>query len=317
VSSENNPWDVLPTPEGRDAVRERIKQFQAEGNRLEVGRGLTALSRLVVEVGSWDGRPPLPLAAALANEAIVVLRETGDRESLAAAVKASTVPFVTPGANPAKLTEAVRLPEEGKDPQTEAWTLYRMSKRAGAQDLRAARALRGKAHAIFEQTGDPTGQAWCLIAEASDLHHKDPRRSAEMFSRASDLFLEAGDKPSGARALMMGEVFGRPQLDYDERKQFLEDALRIYEEVGDAAGKGPVYRALAWLADEFGKKEEAFACREMEQDLDIEIYGSREARIRAELKRLEQELEFASETKERRHLQEKVADLKAQLAVES
>jgi hypothetical protein len=312
VTNEQNPWDVPATAEGRDTVRERIKEFQAQGNRREVGRGLTALSQLVMEVGSWDGRPTLPLAAALANEAVVVLRETGDRKSLAQAVRASAVPFVTPGISPQKLAEAVRGSETG-DPQSEAWALYRMSKRAGTVDPRAARALREQANTLFEQTGDTIGQAWCLMADASDLHHRDSRRSAEMFSRASDLFLESGDKSNAARALTMGEVFGRQVLSYEERRQILEDALTIYGEANDHASQAHVYRCLSWLAEEFGKGQEAQAFREKEDALEIAVYGSRERRIEADINRLKRELEFASEAKERRHLQDQIEDLKASL----
>jgi hypothetical protein len=310
VEMKPDPFDVPWTEEGRDEVRRRVEELWDKGDSLELGLGLTRLSRLVFQVGSWDDGSAFGVAATIADRAIEVLRRIGDKQALAAALRARAVPFVQPDIVEECLNEALSLSREIGDRAGEAAALFRLSKASIANPRPD---LLSEAETIYQELDDACGIAVCLMARAFQDGPREDRDRVEKATRAAHEYERGGDVESAYRTRMIANMFSSEATPYEERKANLVEAVRLARATGDLGNLASVYRSLSNLGTTAGRPDDEAHFSQLEDELDEPLYGGREGRLRADIANLEEVLDVST-SRHKREVNRKIKALRKELS---
>jgi DNA-binding SARP family transcriptional activator/tetratricopeptide (TPR) repeat protein len=108
--------------------------------------------------------------------------------------------------------------------------------------------------AAARRLGDPVAQAHAHDGLGSAYGWlHDHRRAEEHLRRAGDLFRAAGDRRSQARMLRMTAWVYEQQGRFEEAFAQDEQALLLYQEIGDRNGQADVLNALGWYHGQLGR----------------------------------------------------------------
>ncbi|MEZ0326388.1 MAG: hypothetical protein ACAH95_10820 [Fimbriimonas sp.] len=299
------PWQVKDTPEGREKLLALVAEYEAAGQRRELGLTLTRLARLAKQIGVGDDQNGFVMSATYGQRAVEVLRQTDDRKALAAALRVAAVPFITGTQPTTLLLEALDISRSIGDLEGEGWAIYTL-----------ANSFRGQGHGFtlqdaqsrFEQCGCKSGVGLCLqsLSLATDKGRWD------LLHRAADLFEADGEFKLAARALHMAcsiDFEDKPPEDHEASLLHALELCRKYDSPRDEAFSFRLLRNTFLSVDP--AKAAQYAAQE--DELDVPAYGSREGRLRYELEGQREMLEFA-ERGEKKAIKAEIKRLEAELA---
>ncbi|UCC75419.1 MAG: tetratricopeptide repeat protein, partial [Anaerolineales bacterium] len=209
--------------------------------------------------------------------------------------------------------DALDLAQRMGDPPLLAGSLNWMGNwHLNAEDPKAAITHHQQALAIFEQLGDPRGLAATLdLLGIASLLVGDMTSSVEYYERAIELFQELGDLPSLASSLtgrgtcacwQYAVLTLVPSTAPIHPRRDLEEAVRIYCEIGSPAGEAWVLWSSGLLDAVQGRYGQALEAAHSSLDIATQI-GHREYTVAAQCVLGVLYVEFLAPETARRHLE--------------
>ena len=219
----NEPWDLPYSDEGREALRELAKTYEAEGKLRELGLTLTHLARVIKWKGNGDAGDAWAESARVGLKAVWALRQTDDRLALANALRIAAQPWISGLDQGALLDEAEAISREIGDFAGQGWALYAKSKSLKGEAEKECVEL---ATECFEKGGDSVGLACILQTRGIST------REIQDFERACDYFLEGGQAHQAWRALYMGAHFAQDSLSPSQLDAIHHRAIEMAQSIG-------------------------------------------------------------------------------------
>jgi tetratricopeptide (TPR) repeat protein len=257
-------------------------------------QALIGAALLMVRSGTRD------MHRALAEEALAISRELGDKRGMAGALLALAVIPDDPEKRRPLLEESRALFEEVGDTGNLGRVLYQFAHMADWQgDYQSAHRFLTESLEKLEQAGDIGAAALCLTdlgQEARTAGNDDAARS--YFERGLALSKQVGVKwLIAANLLLLAEVTWRPDNPTGARPM-LEEALRIRRETGDPSGVADTLLDLAQVSlaagDANGTRALLEETRNVMRKLDPDPYAeARLLRLQGRVAQIERDLRMA------------------------
>ncbi|MBL8061044.1 MAG: hypothetical protein JNK63_10060 [Chthonomonas sp.] len=173
------------TPRDRREAERSVSSLQG-GDPTELGNAYLRLAHIYKFIGTGTEQHPFPASAGLAEMAVGLLRDSGDRLAYARALRASVVAFTTdkmPEAR-SRLLEALSIAEEAGDAKEIGWSHQALWSHAlRTSDKEEEKKHRRLQHEAWINSGDDEATADALFTDA--LHGE---RDWKQYERAAQLY---------------------------------------------------------------------------------------------------------------------------------
>jgi|GEM_PF-4554731 len=254
--------------------RRRLEREAIELDPLTRAKALVELASLYKQEGTGDERHAFVAAYEAAVAAIALLRDLDEPELLADALRASAVPFVAPNGGLEALQESLEIMRRLGDNARIGWALYHLEHRSIHRGKRGEGVPFREPEAIFRQCGCREGLAAIAFSRTTLT---DGLERTEAFRTAAGLYEELGETRRAYMTLVAWECLDS-ELDLEQRYEVLRRALRLGNEHEDARGRANLLRRLEENAEALA------ACyRARHDEIEVEAYGSKDARKLADL----------------------------------
>lgn len=246
-------WEAPHTEEGLQQVLRQLRQCRENGNLVEVGHGLLALSFLVKWVRSDTDSSPFDRSHELAVEAAETFRSTDCKEGLVDALVAASA-LAAPDERMSYLNEAESLAET-LDKNYKAKVLAARA-RGGALSDKSSSDLHRQALAIFRQTGDQQGLARTLLGLA--LGDGEAAEKRDYALEAAQICQSLGQQKDASMGLMLAFMNAEEITPLIELESMARDGLS--HSLNHPPGAEGFFRtklaAIAALKGDFAEAEE-------------------------------------------------------------
>lgn len=257
-------WDAPRTEEGFQKILLQLQRCRAEGNDVEIGNGLLALSYLVKWVRSDTEASPFVRAHELSLEALEIFRRAENANGQIRALINATV-MADPKTREEMLAEAENLAERTGDENIVASVLAAKARKLGLSDRPQAEVLQQRVLAIYRRTGNKAGQANSLFSLSILEGTSEQKRDYAL--EAASLYREMGDYGQAARTMsiaLMNATEIQPLVELEDLvRQGLQNAL----DSGEHCLEERFYNDLAFISAAKGQVEEAAKYRRWAQDI--------------------------------------------------
>ena len=225
------------------------------GAKRETAWALLALGDIARQIGSDNEQAPFERMTTLCQEAMVLFRETGDKQGLAQCLRLISVTSSTEE-QASMLEESLRLSQESGDTNGVAATLYRQASIMLSTNIEQAKTLLERALAINEAARNKKGMALVLgalsIIAAKNGVAVDIR--IDLYVRAVALCREIGNKKQAAQYLML---LGNIGNDADQKTHCLLEAVSLCQEIDIPEWQATCFDVLGRIAQDQREYERA------------------------------------------------------------
>jgi tetratricopeptide (TPR) repeat protein len=234
-----------------------LAEAREAGDKALMGRALVALADLAFHFNPYPGRSPFELRKDLAEEALALFQQIGDKagEIRARRVLAS----VCGGRKPLEqLRRSLELAEELGDKKAVADTLERMGATIALTSKPKALGYKEKALAIYQEIGDKAGEAQAHFSLAVQFMVDDLARMRKHGQTALALYRELGREERVAEMLMF---FTSDEMPLEEQEANWTETREICRRLRIDIWEASALDRLAEIAEERGDSERAVALR--------------------------------------------------------
>jgi tetratricopeptide (TPR) repeat protein len=203
------------------------------------------------------GQDPFSLRKALAEKALALYRDLGDKRGAARALR--VLASIAPKDEGLRLLEeSLSLVREEEDRRGIAASLDRLGAYYAMREPEKARALKEEALALWREIGDRDGEATTLFSLSISYMGTDPARGRQCAEEALAIYRELGRKKGVAQMLMFLASY---QLDEERQIAYHTECRELCREIGVPIWEASSLRGLAKIAEKRGELERAQALR--------------------------------------------------------
>lgn len=302
------PWNVPETPEGREELRALIEEYRASGQVRELGIALTRMASIVKQIGEKDGKNAWDACIKFGREAVKVLRKTDDRAALVDALNGAHIYLLPKEVRETLSREALAMARELGDPSREGWAIFALAMRIYPNDSLVEGERMEDAIQCFEKAGNLFGKATCLQVMGSKRANGRWKLNLE----AAKSYEEAGKFKHSARAYSLAAFWGGDDISSEEAERYLLEGVRVAKAGNVLDMEAMLYGQLSTLWKEAENEEKSRHFAELEDSLDIPLYGSRANRLKHDLE-LEKDVLDCQEGKHKRDALKRINAMEQEL----
>jgi len=317
TSFVRNNDEVPENAEGRQILLDRVAAAKAAGDSEGAARSLIHLAKLVKWIGPVTDKPWYEEYVEYVNEAHELLEGSQNKKLLASAHRAMDCPIVVPHETGRRHLEiALELSKECGDDEGRGHALYRLSHYVRQDPTRNAESVLDEAQKAFELASSHYGLG--LVQQTRGVRNETltQRERGELLVAAAGSFEKDGSLKDARRALMMALTFGSDALTSDEIHAIGDRCIKICQSTGSVSDEASTFRRLSLeFGDRADKENEAWYAS-LEDALDVEVYGSRLARLESDLEIIRENIPMAQGRAEKKKLKDRAKELEVEIETE-
>jgi len=266
------------------------------------------MASIVKQIGTGEEKDAWAECVRCGSEAIDVLRQTEDRAALADALSGAFVYLIPAPDREALCLEALAISRELGYKRREGWSIFALAMMGYPRQLFWKEFSIADAFSCFEDINDKLGMATCLQIQGAG--RENGRWRANL--KAASLFEEERHFKDAVRAYEMAAIWGGDDLSAEEAEVILLKGRDCAKSGNLPKSEAQIYGRLKGLWEARGNPERAAMYRDLEDQLDEVVHGSRENRLRHEISMIDEILP-AFRGKDRKELLKKRALFEVEL----
>ncbi len=266
IQMPESKWDVPRTEEGLQQVLRQIEECRANGDEVDLGYGLLALSHLVAWVRSDTDASPFERAHELNHQALEVFQRVHHPKGQLRALLGATS-LADPATHAEMLAEAEKIAETTGDEDDLASVLSAKARRLALTDRNSAAELHREVLDTYRRTGNLRGQARSLFALAI-TEESPPERKRDMALEAAQIYRDFDDPDEASRCMTVAFMNAQGITPIGELEGMAKQGLDDAQKGESRSQEGHWYSKLALIAIANGKEEEAEKYRRWAKDIE-------------------------------------------------